>query len=358
MIRDISLQDLFSIMEKEPHTMIDVRSPSEFSEATIPGSINIPVFTDKERAEIGILYKRVSKEAANERGLEIFSAKLPAFIRQCKMIDTPKTVFCWRGGMRSKTAATVLDLMGIQANRLSGGVRTYRQWVVMELKKEEFEPELIVLNGYTGSGKTILLKRLVDEGFPVINLEQLAGHRGSIFGQIGLEPNNQKKFDSLLVHELHKFKDEPYVFIEGESKRIGKVLIPSFLFSKKENGIHVFIHLPMEQRVKNILADYNPWEAGDKFIEAFNLIKRRIHLPIAKEIEEKLEKGQFEDSVSLLLEYYYDPRYEYSTKKHLHDNDFLIYADSVDDAFEQLLKLNQSFVKMNQNKKAVHRFFK
>ncbi len=329
-------------MEREPHTIIDVRSPSEFSEATIPGSINIPVFTDEERAEIGTLYKQVSKEAANERGLEIFAAKLPSFIRQFKMIDTPKTVFCWRGGMRSKTAATVLDLMGIQANRLSGGIRTYRQWVVKELEKEVFTPKLIVLNGYTGSGKTVLLKRLADEGHPSINLEQLAGHRGSIFGQIGLVPNNQKKFDSLLIHELLKVKEEAFVYIEGESKRIGKVLIPSFLFNKKENGIHVFINLPLEQRVTNILADYNPWEVGEKFVEAFNLIKRRIHVPIAKEIEENLDEGKFKAAVTLLLEYYYDPRYEHSTTKHPYENDFVIYADSIDDAYEQLLQLNHS----------------
>jgi len=354
LIRDISLQNLFASVAKESHTIIDVRSPSEYSEATIPGSINIPVFNDEERAEIGTIYKQVSKEAANERGLEIFSAKLPSFIRQFKKIDTPMTVFCWRGGMRSKTAATVLDLMGIQANRLSGGIRTYRQWVMKELEKEVFSPGFIVLNGYTGSGKTVLLKQLANDGFSVINFEQLAGHRGSIFGQIGREPNNQKKFDSLLIHELQKMKDEPFVYIEGESKRIGKVLIPSFLLDKKENGIHVFIHLPIEERVKNILADYNPWGAEDKFIEAFNLIKRRIHVPIAKEIEEKLKEGQFEGAVTLLLENYYDPRYEYSTTKQPHENDFVIHADSVEDAYEQLLNLDFSFEKMKSKKAANH----
>ncbi|HEX5564031.1 MAG TPA: rhodanese-like domain-containing protein, partial [Sporosarcina sp.] len=101
MFRDISLQDLFLLKDKQPHTIIDVRSPAEYKEATIPGCINIPVFSDEERAEIGTLYKQVSKEAATERGLEIFSAKLPAFIQHFKTIDTPITVFCWRGGMRS-----------------------------------------------------------------------------------------------------------------------------------------------------------------------------------------------------------------------------------------------------------------
>lgn len=346
MFRDISLQDLLYEKKREPHTLIDVRSPSEYKEATIPGSINIPVFSDEERAEIGTLYKQVSKEAANERGLEIFAAKLPDFIRQFKTIETPMTVFCWRGGMRSKTAATVLDLMGIHANRLSGGIRTYRQWVVKELEKEDFPPKLIVLNGYTGSGKTLLLQRLADEGHPVIDLEHFAGHRGSIFGQIGLEPNNQKKFDSLLVQQMQKVKHEPYVFIEGESKRIGKVLVPSFLFDKKESGIHVFVHLPIEERVHNILSDYNPWEYREQFIEAFRLIERRIHVPIAKEIESNLNEGQFKSAVKLLLEHYYDPRYEYSTTKRPHENNFVIYANSVDDAYDQLVKLNYTHGKL------------
>src|SRR5699024_10694034 len=108
---------------------------------------------------------------------EIFSAKLPDFIEQFNKINTPMTVFCWRGGMRSKTAATVLDLMGIHANRLYGGIKSYRQWVVHELKKQDFPPNLYVLNGYTGSGKTIILQKLATKGYPVIDLEKLAGHR-------------------------------------------------------------------------------------------------------------------------------------------------------------------------------------
>src|SRR5699024_7402287 len=127
MFQDIALDDLLALQQKGEHTIIDVRSPKEFNESTIPGSINIPVFNTEERAEVGTIYKQVGKEAAKERGLEIFSAKLPDFIDAFRKINTPKTVFCWRGGMRSKTAATVLDLMGIRVNRLTGGFRTYRQ---------------------------------------------------------------------------------------------------------------------------------------------------------------------------------------------------------------------------------------
>src|SRR5699024_9912606 len=130
---------------------------------------------------------------------------------------------------RSKTAATVLDLMGIKVNRLSGGIRSYRQWIVKNLEEASFPPELYVLDGFTGTGKTWLLQQLDKKGFPCINLELMAGHRGSIFGQIGLEPNKQKKFDTLLVTDMKHYQHEPFVFVEGESKRIGKVRIPEFL---------------------------------------------------------------------------------------------------------------------------------
>lgn len=338
MFRDLMLKDIFALQEKGPHTFIDVRSPKEFNEATIPGSINIPVFDDEERAEIGTIYKQVGQEVAKERGLEIFAKKLPAFIRAFKKIESPMTVFCWRGGMRSKTAATVLDLMGIHTTRLNGGVRSYRQWVVQELEKEDFSPSFIVLNGYTGTGKTVILKRLADSGYPVIDFENIAGHRGSIFGQIGLEPSNQKKFDSLLIHELERFKTEPHVFIEGESRRIGKVSLPQFIYEKKENGMQIVIHLPLAERVKIVLADYEPWNYPERFIEAFQLIEKRLHTPISNLIETYLENGEFGLAVELLLEHYYDPRYRHSGDQNTELQKVDIEAENVEDAFQKVLQ--------------------
>lgn len=336
MFQDITLQDLFNKQNNEPHTVIDVRSPKEYHDATIPGSINIPVFTDDERSEVGTLYKQTGQEAAKERGLAIFSAKLPEFIAAFNQIETPKTVFCWRGGMRSKTAATVLDLMGIEVKRLTGGYRTYRQWVVGMLDNPEFKPDVLVLNGNTGSGKTALLKQLSQKGYPVLDLEGMASHRGSIFGQIGLQPSNQKKFDSLLVQEMLRYQDASFVLLEGESKRIGKVTIPEFLYNKKEQGLQLFIDLPVDERVRNILDDYQPWNSPDKFLEAFRLIKKRIHTPIAAEIDHDLQNGNYHNAVKQLLEYYYDPKYEHSAKQFPNGRKIHLQATDSNDALLQI----------------------
>lgn len=332
MFQDITLTDLLTLQKSETPTLIDVRSPKEYQDATIPGSMNIPVFTNEERAEVGTLYKEAGPEAAKERGLAIFSAKLPAFIEEFKKIDTPKIVFCWRGGMRSKTAATVLDLMGIPVTRLLGGIRSYRRWVVSMLEKQDFNPKMYILNGYTGSGKTFILKQLQKKGYPVMDLEGMANHRGSIFGHIGLVPNNQRKFDSMLVQEMICYQDVPYILLEGESKRIGKVVLPDFFHDKKEQGVQIFINLPVEERIQNVLEDYQPWDYPEKFMAAFQYIKKRIHTPVAKQIDDDLHNQQYASAVKLLLEYYYDPRYEHTTVQYPAARKVYIKANSVKEA--------------------------
>ena len=339
MFQDLTWNELFDNKNINETVLIDVRSPSEYKDFTIPGSINIPFFTDEERAEVGTIYKQISVQAAKDRGLEIISAKLPAFIKAFSQIEGKKVVFCWRGGMRSRTSATVLDLMGIRMYRLKGGIREYRKWVLNTIEKIDFQPKVLVLNGLTGSGKTVILEQLKREGYPVIDLEGLAKHRGSIFGQIGLEPNNQKTFEALLMKEVHHYQHSPYVLVEGESKRIGKVTIPDFFMDKKDKGTQLFIKMPTEERVRHILEDYQPWEHFEECLTAFQKIKKRIHSPVANQIEKDLQIGDYGPAVKLLLEFYYDPRYKHTAEQYDESQCFTLEVQNAEEAVSAVKEL-------------------
>lgn len=334
MFSDITVENLIPLMEQKQMTLIDVRSPAEYENFTIPGSINIPFFTNEERAEIGTIYTQVSEDSARDRGLEIISAKLPNFIREFKAIDGKKTVFCWRGGMRSKTTATLLDLMNIHVHRLDGGIRAYRKWVVEQLEKIQIPEESYILSGFTGTGKTKILKALQKEDYPVIDLEGMANHKGSIFGHVGQKPANQKTFDALLIHRLRKLQNRPYLLFESESSRIGKVTLPHFLLEQKGKGKLIIIDLPVEERVNTILEDYQPWKYQRDCLEAYQKIKSRIHTPIAKQIEQDMENENYPNAVRLLLEHYYDKRYKQIDLHYPEENKIILNVKSVDEAIQ------------------------
>lgn len=332
MFQDITLEELRRLKNKKQITVIDVRSPSEYKDATLPDSLNIPFFDDQERAEVGTLYKQTSVQAAKERGLEIAAAKLPSFVKEFADIEGDKAVFCWRGGMRSRTTATVLSLMDIHAYRLIGGYKAYRKWVLDELESYDFKAKPYVIHGNTGTGKTKLLHRLKANDYPVLDLEGMAGHRGSIFGEIGLRANNQKTFDSLLLEALIKLEDMPYMLFEAESKKIGKVVMPPFMAEQKEIGTQIWIEMPMEARVQQILEDYKPEAYKEQCVSAFRSIKSRIHIPIAAEIERLLQADLFEEAVALLLEFYYDPKYDHTANQYEDVSKVIFTVNNLDEA--------------------------
>jgi tRNA 2-selenouridine synthase len=348
MIQELKIEDCIALRRKGELVLIDVRSPSEYEDATIPGSVNIPIFSDAERAEIGTLYKQVGTEAAKQRGLEVVSAKLPAFVKQFAELPGNKAVFCWRGGMRSKTTATVLSLMDIQVHRLLGGYRAYRQWVVEQLNTISFKPQAIVLHGYTGTGKTVILRRLKEKGFPVLDLEFMAGHRGSIFGEIGLRARNQKTFEALLVEDLFTYQHERCVLFEAESKRIGKVVLPELIMQKKQEGIHVLIELPVEKRVRQIIQDYQPWNHPERCLEAFRRIKSAIHTPIAFEIESCLKQEKYEPAVEMLLLYYYDLRYAHKREQYEFDPALIVKANDLEEAYQAVERMAADLTRGNR----------
>jgi tRNA 2-selenouridine synthase len=355
---DIAVEHFLNLQNAVP---VDVRSPQEFNEGTIPGAVNVPLFDDAVRSEIGTIYKLEGQEQAKWRAMELVSPKLPDILSQIKDLQKAgriPVVFCWRGGMRSKSVATFLEFSGVPAYRLEGGYRAYRQYILEKIP--ELIPEKsVVLHGMTGVGKTDILIKLEEHGYPVLDLEAMAAHKGSIFGAIGenTEGNNQKTFDALLFTRLREIMDSPYFLVEAESKRIGRVTQPEELLIKKQGGIHFFLYSSIANRVERIYQDYvAPFYQEDWFHpqvkEKFALIQKRIkNLEIKNAIIEALEAENYRLFILLLLEHYYDPRYEH--KQSEYEGDFIeINTDDEDEAVnkiaEQLERLFSNSIRVKQ----------
>ncbi|SJZ34370.1 tRNA 2-selenouridine(34) synthase MnmH [Garciella nitratireducens] len=325
---------------------IDVRSPSEYQESTIPGAKNLPLFSDEERKKIGTLY-HIDKYQAYEKGLKIGSSKLYLIFKTLTSFldsvnkNTKVIIFCWRGGMRSKSITLNLQMMGIPAFQLKGGYKAYRRFVLDQLETFKNFFHFYTIHGNTGVGKTKILKYLKEKGEPVLDLEGLANNRGSIFGDIGLGmQRNQKMFDSLLYDELRK-NNKDYFFVESESRRIGKILLPKFLVSAMENGTHILIRSNIKKRIEHLKQEYLPIENKNKII---NLIyhnsffegkkgKQWVNNLITLLLEDKYDKF-----IETLLIDYYDPLYSHSEKKY-EPYDFILYNNDIDYCVKELISM-------------------
>lgn len=311
MIKEISVEELKTL---DHPVLVDVRSEGEFAEATIPGSVNLPLLNNDERAQVGTTYTQTSPSQAREIGLRIISPKLPDLVKKAEELSRkgPLVLFCWRGGMRSKSLASVIDLMGVPVYRLQGGYKAFRRQIV-EYFQRDIPFHVVVLRGNTGVGKTDLLGRLRAEGYPAIDLEKLAKNRGSVFGAMGLgTPPSQKDFEAALYEEMESLGDHSYIIVECESKRIGRVTLPVRFFEAMQNGTQVLLYDTMENRVKRLLKEYtsvpNAMEEIDKALE--RLTKTLGHIKV-QEFRRLLEAGHLDVFTERLLREYYDHLYAY-----------------------------------------------
>lgn len=293
---------------------VDVRSPAEFAETTIPGAVNVPIFSNEERAEVGTLFKQVSRQSARKRGIEIISPRIPQMIEQVeaerRVGSPPVVVFCWRGGTRSLAMTAFLRLAGIPAQQLVGGHKAFRCRVVDFFAHADFDP-VYVVRGLTGTGKTLLLRKLSAQGYPVIDLEQLANHRGSAFGGLGLgNQPGQKLFEARLWDRLSACREADYLLTEGESRHIGRLVVPPRFHLAMQQQTSLWVDASLEYRTRVILNDY---PALDDLTPAFEMpilaLKERLGKTAVTRLLALLHQKDWRELTRCLMVDYYDPLY-------------------------------------------------
>ena len=245
------------------HEVIDVRAPVEFVEDHLTGAINLPVLDDEERRRVGTIYKHDSPFEARKLGAVLVSRNIAAHLEShfsTKGKDYRPLLYCWRGGQRSGSLATVLNDIGWATTVIEGGYRNYRSHVITTIRCHSESLALIVLNGFTGSGKTLILKSLESCGQQVLDLEALACHKGSVFGGDPDSPQPaQKRFESLIFDRLSTFDPSRPVFIEAESAKIGRLNLPNPLWQRMKGAPVVEVRSPLESRAAYLTADYREW---------------------------------------------------------------------------------------------------
>lgn len=311
MVREISIDEAIDTGA----FFVDVRSEGEFAEATIPGAVNLPLLRDEERAQVGTVYKNNGAEKARELGLEFVSPRLPELVREFRDLSRrrPLVVFCWRGGLRSKSVTSVLETMGIPTTRLIGGYKAYRRYVNDYLNRP-LPHKIVVLHGLTGVGKTEVLNHFNRIGGSAIDLEGLANNRGSVFGNIGMPPQpSQKNFEGELVAELRRVEASGYAVVECESRRIGRILLPESLIKGMREGLHILLYCSMAHRVQRLVDIYA--EGSDMNREqlkaAISSLEQRVGKAKAGELKDMVGEGRFAEVAEYLLREYYDPLYRY-----------------------------------------------
>jgi tRNA 2-selenouridine synthase len=307
-VKRISITEFVSMMEQYP--ILDVRSPLEYEHAHIKNAYSLPLFSDEERKVVGTAYKQQGKQPAIKLGLNYFGVKLVSMVTEVEAIIAANSdpnnkvvlVHCWRGGMRSAGVAWLLDLYGYTVYTLAGGYKAYRNWVLAQFT---IEYQFKVIGGYTGSGKTETLHALQASNEPIIDLEGIAHHKGSTFGNLGqpVQPS-QEQFENLLAQSLYKITaSHHYIWIEDESRRIGHVNIPAQLFEQMRKSKLYFLDIPFASRLQFIVSGYGKFEK-DQLMSAILRIKKRLGGLETKTAINYLIEDDIINSFSVLLVYY------------------------------------------------------
>lgn len=293
--------------------VLDVRSPKEFMQGHIPGAENLPLFNDEERAVVGTIYKNSGREAAILKGLEFAGPKLAEFVKKLIRIASKKETLlhCWRGGMRSEQMAILFDLAGFKTGVLIGGYKSYRKFIRNDLSRKS---QIIILGGLTGSGKTETLHALQDRGEQILDLEELAHHKGSVFGAIGQEsqPTNEQ-FENNLYSQWVKFDFSKIIWIENESRMIGNITIPEPLFEQMTKAEIFVIEVTREKRILRLIEEYSQFEK-EELKTGIMKIAEKLGGTRTKQVLIAVDNNDFNTAADIALDYY-DKTYYFATSR-------------------------------------------
>ncbi len=327
------------------YAIIDVRSPGEYQQGSIPGAVNVPLFDDEERAVIGTLYKKAGRKQAKMKGIEVVSGKLRDIYEKIGAEEEKGreiVVFCSRGGMRSGSLVQLLSSLGHRVYQLEGGYKEYRRHVLDNLDVLLKSKEVVVIHGNTGTGKTQLLRMLRVRGLPAVDLEDMANSRGSIFGTVGLgQARYQKAFEALLFERLRSINRDFFI-VESESPRVGRIYLPILLVDGMKTGIHILVECSLQERIKRIVDEYISIQKDDVLEEirdSINRLKGELGKKKVDALLALLEAKNYNEIVRILLEEHYDPKYNHSEKKY--DYDLRLESDDLEEcarAIEEFIR--------------------
>ncbi len=342
-IKKIKFEDTLNLKNK---LYIDVRTFEEYFEDHIPDAINIPLLDEEERKKIGIIYKTQGGHIARRRGVDIITPKLQKLIDL--MIEETKNYeniifYCSRGGLRSYSMASFFSMVADKnIYTIERGYKGFRNYILnfFDNLENSISGKFLVVDGLTGCGKTLILKRLKEDGFPVIDLEDLATHRGSAFGKLGIKSDtNQKKFESSLWYELISLKNEKLIIVEGESKKIGRINLPEGFYRLMNNSPHVWLETTMDLRIEILYNDYLSNKPSDNEIkDAILRIKEFCSKKAVEKMLNLLQKKKYKELIEELIENYYDKLYH---KKRLKFDEFYkrIFYENLDNGVKELKKV-------------------
>ncbi len=339
MVKRIDIEEFLRLQREESLPVIDVRSPSEFNHGHIPNAENIYLLDDDERKIVGTIYKEEGREAAILKGLEYVGNRMSNILKEVDKISKNNVILmhCFRGGMRSESVAWLCSNYKYDVYVLDGGYKSYRRYVLESFNNKKYRINLVT--GRTGSKKTLILNRLKELEYNVIDLEGIAKHKGSAFGWIneGEQPS-QEQFENNLCYELYKYADNSYLWVEDESLLIGKRAIPRGFFDNMKSPENIiYLNVPIEERAKYITDTYGKYSIDD-LKESIIKIKKRLGDERMREALELLEDGKIYECVLVLL-YYYDKAYRLS----IQEEDKIINVEcgalSIDDIVSLISKL-------------------